>query len=243
MTTTDRLLRSGLGRVVAFNWPKYGAGLAALAAGATIAPKANRGQRKGLALACAGLVYGIAASLAATWWVYDHRAAALYDKIASKRSGTLPWILVHAGFDESAGRLENRLGPPVLAIDIGPPSHRSPSLDRAHRLAGRSGERLGGAWPLEDDAMGFAVVLFGIHELERPEQVRSLLDELRRVVAPGGSIVVVEHLRDLANFSVYGPAALHFGPRRRWLSAMREAGMEARCSERVAGLVTVMVGQ
>ncbi len=232
------MISTGLGRVVAFNWPKYVVAGFFVVVGLALTTSTHGMIFVASVLGLAALVYGIAASLVATWWVYDHRAAELYCAIASECQSDLPWILVHAGLDESRGRLDALIGPSAQQIDVGPSADRSRSLARAHRLVGRQGDRWNGSLPLEGASIGFAVVLFGIHELA-PVDSALLLQELQRVVVAGGSIVIVEHLRDIPNALVFGPAALHFSSGRRWKTAIAQAGLVASRSKRVAAFVTV----
>ena len=93
------LKRCGVGRVVLFNWPKYVAAVSALALGVTAVSYSHGMARLEFILLCVLIAYGTAASLVATWWVYDHEAERLYQRIADHRHGTAPWVLVHAGFD------------------------------------------------------------------------------------------------------------------------------------------------
>ena len=233
----------GVGRVVLFNWPKYVAAIALLALGVVAASYSNGTVRLTLMLVCTLIVYGFTASLVATWWVYDHRAQRLYQSIANQRHDTAPWLLVHAGFDESHGRLQALLGPPAHQFDIGPSRDRSRSLRRAHALCGRDGVPVTGPLPVGDSSIGLVVVLFGIHELHSDSDAIALLREVNRVTVGDGAVVIVEHLIDVANIVAYGPAAWHFSSGGRWRHAVAAAGMFLKSSTRVGGLVTVMVAR
>lgn len=233
----------GVGRVVLFNWPKYVAAVLVLALGVTAARLSHGPVRLAMVFVCVLIIYGMVASLLATWWVYDHRAQRLYQRIADQRHGTAPWVLVHAGFDESHGRLHALLGPPAHHFDIGPSSDRSRSLSRAHALSGRNGVPVTGILPMGDATVGLVVVLFGIHELHSDSDAVALLHELNRVTVGDGSVVIVEHLIDVPNVVAYGLAAWHFSTGGRWRHAVTSAGMHMKSATRIGGLVTVMVAR
>jgi hypothetical protein len=236
------MIRTGLGRVVAFNWPKYVVALLFLFVSLVFAASSKGLLLVSLVVGSAAVVYGVFASLLATWWVYDHKAADLYQTVASEYQPGAPWILVHAGLDESQGRLDALIGPAASRFDVGPTADHSPSLRRAHRLVGRDGELWNGSLALQTGSVGFAVVLFGIHELS-VAAAETLLGELQRVVAVGGTVVIVEHLRDVPNALVFGPAALHFASGHRWKTGIDAAGLVGTRSQRIAGFVTVFCAE
>jgi SAM-dependent methyltransferase len=71
--------------------------------------------------------------------------------------------------------------------------------------------------PLPTGTIDAAMLLLSAHELRSDEARAALFTELRRVLGPGGRVVVAEHLRDWANFLAYGPGFLHFHSRRTWV--------------------------
>jgi hypothetical protein len=250
---TQKVLRSGVGRVIAFNWPKYVVAVLTLIGLASFSIRSD-GAVHLIALAgLLALIYGVLASLVATWWAYDHEAANLYETIAHHhRQHCLPnspdsvnrkWILVHAGLDESQGRLNDLIGEPLNVFDVGPTQQMTRSLRRAHAVIPRTGQIIkpttNYATDLPTGSVDTAVVLFGIHEVRNNQHASLLLGELSRVVRPAGSILIVEHLRDVQNITVYGPAVLHFGSARHWKRVIANSSLHIRSAERIAGLINI----
>jgi SAM-dependent methyltransferase len=220
---------SGVGRVVAFNWPYYAAGLATAVAGAILpAPEPVRLViRCGVALALAWMV----TSLVATWWAYDRRPLFGWHWL----TGLLPdplyrYAVVSTGLDEISPALA-RLYPtaePVLLDLYDPGLTRTGSIRRARALVPPPpGSRPArpGALPVPAGSLDAVFVAFAAHELRSVDQRDALFAELARILRPGGSLVLVEHCRDLPNIAVYGPGAWHFFPRREWLRLGRSAGL------------------
>ena len=81
------------------------------------------------------------------------------------------------------------------------------------------------ALPLPAAATDWVLVLLAAHEIREPAQRVAFLREIRRVLAPGGRAVVLEHLRDPANFLAYTIGFLHFYSRTTWLAAFRGADL------------------
>lgn len=240
----------GTRKILQFNWPLYARGAAACAAAAIAAglpglPVVVRAAGAVVAMAAA---YLLIASMVVSWWVYDrsnlHRW--LY-AVASLRAPTGPgaptglpvagppasvgrWALCHAGFDETGGALGELLGRPVATLDMGAGLPRwSASLGRA-RAAFPPEEPARAAspdaLPLRDGALDMAFLVFAAHEVRRREQRAALFRELARVLRPDGTVVLVEHPRDLANVLAFGPGAWHFYPRREWLVLATGAGFD-----------------
>jgi SAM-dependent methyltransferase len=81
------------------------------------------------------------------------------------------------------------------------------------------------ALPCASGSFEAAFLFFAAHELRRHDQRVLLFKEVARIVMPGGSIILVEHARDLWNFLAFGPGAFHFFSQRVWRSATFEAGL------------------
>jgi SAM-dependent methyltransferase len=215
---------AGTVTVVRFNWPKY-LGVLALPAIAAIASTAGTPEPVPGTLWAAG-VPGLAwtiTSLVSTWWVYDHRH--VYGQLAAGLGEIGAWAAVHAGFDESAPALRASAGrPPVCVVELALPP--GPSLRRARRRR-RDPAAAGSvdAIPLAAGSLDSVFVTFAAHEVRDPAAQRALFAELRRVLRPGGRLVITEHPRDLANIAVYGPGALHFQPLATWHARAAEAGL------------------
>jgi SAM-dependent methyltransferase len=210
--------------VVRFNWPKYLGALAILAAAAIASVTSTPRLVSGILLAAAvpGVVWTVT-SLVATLWVYDCRR--VYQQLTAGLGEIGEWAVVHAGFDASAPALCASIGrPPAAVAEIAVTP--GPSLRRARGLGQRPAAYVPvGGIPLAAGSLDSIFLTFAAHELRDLAGQRALFRDLRQALRPGGQLVVTEHLRDLANFAVYGPGATHFQPLATWLSRAAEAGL------------------
>lgn len=188
-------------------------------------------------------LYWTVASLLASHWVYDR--SGIYDWTwLLRRLPTLPrhWVLIHAGLDESSPTLR-RLIPDARGevLDIYDPiAMTEPAIARARLLSPftipAAPAKIDGL-PMLASACDTVFLLFAAHEIrDRPGRER-FFGELRRILTPGGRVVIVEHARDLANAIAFGPGCLHFYPRGEWRRLTRHAGLIVEAEESFTPLV------
>lgn len=214
----------GMRQIVRFNWRFYALAVAALAvAPPVIARLAAPAALRVLLYAATGLAgMWVVTSLAASWMVYDRSPLMTWEWLP-RALGFTPgaWINIHAGLDESTPTVRALFGAARGRVfDIFSAREMTePSIAQARRLARRAVaaepadfRRL----PLDKGSVEAALLLLSAHELRSDEARIALFTELRRVLGPGGRVVVAEHLRDAANFLAFGPGFLHFHSRRTW---------------------------
>jgi SAM-dependent methyltransferase len=216
----------GVRQIVRFNWPFYALAAAVLVIAPPLILRLTLPGAARVLLFAATALAGlwVAASLVASWIVYDRSPLTRWDWLP-RALGFQPdaWITIHSGLDESTPKVRALLGASGRVFDMFDPEEMTEGSIRRARLRLQSLRE-----PRPDEPVDFhrlpiptgtieaALLLLSAHEL-RTEQARlALFTELRRVLGPGGRVVVAEHLRDAANFLAFGPGFLHFHSRRTW---------------------------
>jgi SAM-dependent methyltransferase len=217
-------------QIVRFNWPFYAAAGAVAVLAPLLAPLLpDAWWIRGPAWCVYALVLmWLVTSLAASWLVYDRSQLMQWDWVLQALGfDPASWINIHAGHDESSEALRRIFkGARGRVFDIYTPLEMTErSIARARRQAAADGAAPQAAepadhrrLPLASGSIDVATLLLAAHELRSDAAMAALFTELRRVLGPGGRIVIAEHLRDAANFLAYGPGFLHFHSRRRWLA-------------------------
>lgn len=241
----------GVVQILRFNWPIYATAAGILIAGAVVIPNLPLPRWIRIviwfAIGLAGL--WLAISLVVSHYIYDR--AGIYDGEWLSRVFPEPparFANLHAGFDEFSGLLIN-LFPrtEALVLDFFDPRVMTePSIARARTLV--TGQAKAQAvnfrsLPFADQEIDAAFLLFAAHELRDTYARVQLLHELRRVLQPGGKIVIAEHLRDLPNFLAFGPGCFHFHSHGEWLRNFAAAGLGTNDEFRLTAFVRVFVLQ
>ena len=210
-------------QIVRFNWPFYATAALVTASAPLVMPRLPAAWWIRIpAGAGFGLVaMWLATSLVASWIVYDRSRLMQWDwELQAPGFKPLSWINIHAGHDESSEALGRLFaGARGRVFDIFSPAEMTePSIARARGLSKTAAEHVDYRHlPLPNGTIDVATLLLSAHELRSDEARGALFTELRRVLGPGGRVVVAEHLRDWANFLAYGPGFLHFHSRRTWI--------------------------
>jgi SAM-dependent methyltransferase len=219
--------------IVLFNWPLYVVALfLAIACTTAVLVLSLPSWLVILLLAGAsGATYFLVVSLAVSYIIYDqsplYRWMWVKDllMIAPRQIAN-----IHAGFDESSEALHNLFPQANLVIvDLYDPKRMTePSIARARRLRPTKESTLPadpGVIPLAEGSCDAVFLLFAAHEIRDAQERLRLFGEVSRILIPGGTVLLIEHRRDLANFLAFGPGFLHFYPQSEWLRLAAESGL------------------
>ncbi len=244
---TERGPFQGVASIVRFNWPYYLAAALVLGMGALAVCFAPPLWAKGVALAVvAGAVWFLFGSLGVSHWVYDRSDLYRWQWLERALGGMEPRsvVICHTGFDEVSAVLKRRFPAARWHVldHFDPATMTEASIRRARKLHPPAQGTLAAAfdaWPdLEADAI---FGLLAIHELRPVDERAAWFAEARRCLAPGGRVIVAEHLRDMANFVAYGPGFLHFHSPASWRASWEKAGLRLADSFRVTPFVRIFV--
>jgi SAM-dependent methyltransferase len=232
--------------VISFNWPYYAFAVGLIVAGILLANRIPSVIAIPVRIAMFLAAFWAIASILVTYHVYDRSELYRWTWLEPLlQSHPKKWANFHAGLDESSDALRSLFpGSKSTVFDIYDSSEMTePSIERARQNSlGVADTRISaGAIPLEADALDAAFVLFAAHEFRNELSRARFFNELARVLARHGRLILVEHLRDAANFVAYGPAFRHFYPRNEWVRVATAAGLTIRAERSITKFVRCFV--
>ena len=196
-----------------------------------------------LILGAIAALFWLALSLAVSHYVYDRSDLYRWQWIRERIEPNAGHVVnIHAGLDETSLALQEMYpAAEVTILDIYDAAEMpEPSIARARRETRSTLASVTADFrklPLATASADLVTVIFVAHELRRPASKEAFFRELRRVIKPGGRVLLVEHLRDAWNLLAFGPGAFHFFPRSEWLRVADATGF--RLSEEISWTVFV----
>jgi SAM-dependent methyltransferase len=237
---------SGALRIFLYNWPLYAATWASAAVAVGVGTVLGGPLGAMVVVGALGAIAWSATSLAVSFHVYDRSPLARGTWITEfLPRGAPAWISVDTGLDAEVDLDAALAGPCLGRLDVydgrivGRGSVRRARSTTPRKHAAQPCSAL--ALPLGDAACELACVVFTAHEVQLPADRVRFFEELRRVLAPGGRVLVVEHLRDVPNFLAFGPGFLHFLPRREWLRVAKATSFAVARTTTITPWVTALL--
>lgn len=252
MSTLELAPRSrfhGVTHVLKYNWPFYAVALILVAAaiGASrfgaVPPSLSGIIWLGVGLT----VFWSLSSAIVTFYVYDLSPLYKWEWLAALlKYPPQTWVSFHAGLDETSAALQAIFpGSTRKVFDFYDSTKMTePSIERARRESSHDsrGESVDfSALPLADSECDTVFLVFSAHEIRDHADRLRFFKEVRRVLKPKGRLVLVEHLRDLWNFTAYGPGFRHFFSRNEWLRVVSAAGLSIETEQTITPFVRCFV--
>jgi len=170
-------------------------------------------------------------TLLVSWYVYDFSGLYRLQWLQENNFNTNKTIVnINAGFDETSELFKEKLAPYKMYIFdfYNAEKHTEVSIKRARKAYPpypntKSVETQ--HLPLPNTSVDYIFNILSAHEIRDTEERIAFFKELARILAPQGKIVVVEHLRDTANFLAYNIGFFHFHAKSTWLHTFLSANL------------------
>jgi hypothetical protein len=195
------------------------------------------------------ILFTSAVSLAVSWYVYDvsglFRLKWMNDFITADVKNI---VNINAGFDEFSALIQQKFPDTEMSVfDFYDALKRKEiSIQRAQKCypaypstKSISLENL----PLNDESCERILLLLAAHEIRDDIERTDFFKTLRKALHSSGSIIVVEHVRDISNFLAYTVGFFHFLSSVKWLKTFSNAGFTIVSKNKLTPFLTIFILQ
>ena len=239
----------GMITIARLNWPFYAAAfLVLIGASFFLVNTTMPVLRLASGVAIGAAVYFLIGSLGVSHLIYDRSDLYRWHWLQRSLHGAerKQMIVAHSGFDETSAALKEQFPDThwIVLDHFDEPRMTEPSIRRARRLFPPTPHTVPTPpqqWPVAADSTDVVFGILAIHELRCESERSAWFAEARRCLRPGGRVVLVEHVRDTANFLAFGPGFLHFHSVASWRRCWTSAGLRALDQFRLTPWLCVFV--
>jgi SAM-dependent methyltransferase len=183
-------------------------------------------------LIIAAFLYGLIMPLIISAYVYDFSGYYHLDwlhqfKITDSEEYT--FVNINAGFDETSFIIKKKYPKSDLKVFdfYNSEKHTEPAIVRARKVTLEYPETKKIEYntiPLKDNSVDVIFLLSAAHEIRKNDEKVAFMIECKRICKSKGKIIMVEHLRDIANFLAFSVGFTHFFSSKTWQLVFKEAG-------------------
>ncbi len=151
---------------------------------------------------------------------------------------------IHAGFDETSILIQKRFPKlDIIAYDFyNKEEHTEIAIKRARRKSlPIKNTRTISTHSIEENNQAFDHIFFlsALHEVRKREEKIIFLNECKRVLKDDGTILIVEHLRDVPNFLAFHIGFFHFFSKKEWMICFKHANLKVVEEKKHTPLLTI----
>jgi len=179
--------------------------------------------------------YGLLMPLFVSAYVYDFSGFYSFNwlkKLVSDPEKVKNIVNINAGFDETSFILKRTFPQSELKVldFYNAKRHTEPAIVRARKVSITYPDTrhiVSNAIPLAEGCADIVFLLSAVHEIRSHDEKVQFLKECHRLCKSNGTIIMVEHLRDLPNFLAFTVGFTHFFSRSVWKNAFEKAGFDS----------------
>jgi ubiquinone/menaquinone biosynthesis C-methylase UbiE len=186
-------------------------------------------------------------SLVVSAWVYDFSNLYWLNWLpANLQISNGAIVNINAGFDETSVLLHKKYpGASLKVFDFYDPEKNTEiSIKRARKAypayPGTVSVKIS-SLGLADNSADVVFVILSAHEIRDKDERKVFFKEINRVLKPGGRVIVVEHLRDFANFLAYTIGFFHFFSKKSWLDTFESSGFSVEKEIKITPFISSFI--
>lgn len=180
------------------------------------------------------VTFGLIMPLIVSAYVYDFSKYYTFNWLDKLKLKNLKHIAnINAGFDETSHIIKHKFPEANLKVFdfYNEKKHTEKAIIRARKASNIYPNTLtipSNNIPLKTNSMDAVFLLSTVHEIRSNEEKIIFLKECYRVCKPNGHVIMVEHLRDTANFIAFSVGFTHFFTKKTWLKVFKKANFKIK---------------